>query len=282
MNETIIISSFYLIWAFLALAIVSAIFQKKVWVGFLAVSLSLAVFFGVLDWLGLGIFFAGLGLSIFARNLASLPALLMHALIILWCIALGAHLFPGFNNAQVLDAVKASPNSTAFSMYLNMDKPLVVFALIVLFPEMLGKKVVIHSKTVFLVSVAALGLLPWVGMLLGLVSFEISFPDWIYLFAFNNLIFTCVAEEVFFRGYLQNKLLIYGKWVALGGSSLLFGIAHFSGGIEYILLATIAGVCFGLIYWATGRLYLAVLAHFLFNLYHLIGFTYPLAASSIN
>jgi membrane protease YdiL (CAAX protease family) len=272
------ISSFYLIWVFLALAIISAIFKKKVWIGFLAVSLILAVFFGVLDWVGLGICFAGLGLSILARNLRRLPALFTHALIILWCIALGAHLFPGFNNVQVLDAVKAGPNSLPFSMYLNIDKPLTVFALIILFPKMLNNNVVIHSKGLLLISVAALGLLPWVGILLGLVTIEFSFPVWIYLFALNNLIFTCVAEEVFFRGYLQNKLLIYGKWVALGGSSLLFGIAHFSGGVEYVLLATIAGGCFGLIYWVTGRLYLAILAHFLFNIYHLIGFTFPLAA----
>ena len=71
---------------------------------------------------------------------------------------------------------------------------------------------------------------------------------------------------------LQQKL---GAWPALVLASALFGLAHLGGGWLYAMLATVAGLLYGLIYLHTGRLWLAVLMHASLNFVHLYFFTYP-------
>ena len=46
-----------------------------------------------------------------------------------------------------------------------------------------------------------------------------------------------------------------------------------------VLLAALAGACYGLAFLLSGRLSVAILLHFLFNFAHLALFTYPLASS---
>src|SRR5690606_11879451 len=58
-------------------------------------------------------------------------------LVLLWAIALMLHLIPGFNNLKVLDQVQAGPASVPFNMYLNLDKPLVFFGLLLAWPALL-------------------------------------------------------------------------------------------------------------------------------------------------
>ncbi|MGL6500415.1 hypothetical protein ACSZOJ_19370 [Aeromonas dhakensis] len=48
------------------------------------------------------------------------------------------HLIPGFTNLKVLDQVQAGPASVPFNMYLNLDKPLVFFGLLLAWPALLG------------------------------------------------------------------------------------------------------------------------------------------------
>ena len=62
-------------------------------------------------------------------------------------------------------------------------------------------------------------------------------------------------------------------------SSILFGFAHFAGGLQYILLATIAGGFYALAYLRAGRFVASsVLTHFWVNLLHILLFTYPALA----
>ncbi|SGZ03282.1 hypothetical protein, partial [Moritella viscosa] len=85
---------------------------------------------------------------IFSYYLSSLlttkqPKLINYAglgIVVAWCVMLFMHLIPGFNNLQVLDNVKAGPESLPFSMYLNLDKPLTFFALLLAYPILLGDK----------------------------------------------------------------------------------------------------------------------------------------------
>ena len=89
--------------------------------------------------------------------------------------------------------------------------------------------------------------------------------------------FTCVAEEALFRGFIQQNLTDkFGLYIALVTTSLLFGAAHFSGGPLLIVFATLAGLGYGLVFHLTGRLWAAVLIHFLFNFSHLVFYTYPI------
>ena len=113
----------------------------------------------------------------------------------------------------------------------------------------------------------------------GLISWQPDWTPWFWVFAAGNLLNTCVAEELLFRGLLQRQLqkrLV--PLLAMAVAAVLFGIAHLAGGWAYVGVATLAGAVYGLTYYFTGRVVWAVLAHWLLNLSHLVLFTYPVAA----
>ncbi len=199
--------------------------------------------------------------------------------VLIWCAMLFLHLMPGFNNLKVLDKVVSGPQSMPFSMYLNLDKPLAFFALLFAYPKLLGEAKQVDVKRVLLIVVPLLALLPVAGFL-GALNVELSLPGWWWLFALNNLMITCVAEEALFRGVIQQSLTRRFNWkIGLAAASVLFGFAHIAGGGLLVLFATLAGLGYGLIFHITGRLWCAVLVHFLFNFVHLLVFTYPALAS---
>ena len=137
------------------------------------------------------------------------------------CTGLAAHAFPGFSNLLVLDGVVSGQLSVPFTLYFNYDKPLIIFALLLASPSMLSIRPqgVIGTRSganpdntigyrwsllpILFLSIAALGLAS------SYIRFEFSIPGWWWIFAFNNLVFTCAAEEVLFRGYIQNMIVRY-------------------------------------------------------------------------
>lgn len=104
-------------------------------------------------------------------------------------------------------------------------------------------------------------------------------PAWM----FGNLVLTCIAEEALFRGFLQHRLAHalraqrYGNVLSVVCIALLFGAAHAAGGFTFAALAALAGLGYGAIYARTQSLSAAILAHFIVNLTHFIGYTYPAA-----
>lgn len=85
-----------------------------------------------------------------------------------------------------------------------------------------------------------------------------------------------IGEETVFRGYLLTGLKIaWGKWAALALMTVVFGLFHlpayFEGGMRAgtltlaILLASLFGLLFGLVYLRTGSLWLPVILHFTWN-----------------
>ena len=199
-------------------------------------------------------------------------------LVLLWAMALTLHLVPGFDNLKVLDRVQAGPASVPFTLYLNLDKPLIFFGLLLAWPALLGPGGTMRWRplALLMLPLAALLITAW---LLGAIKPEVGLPHWWWLFAFNNLLFTCVAEEALFRGLIQQGVATRSKpWLGLLVASLLFGAAHLAGGPLLVLFAALAGVCYGLAFQLSGRLSVAILLHFLFNFAHLALFTYPLAS----
>ena len=102
-----------------------------------------------------------------------------------------------------------------------------------------------------------------------------------------NLLFVCVLEESFFRGMVQTALMRWmrrRRWpradgLGLIGASLLFGAVHLGGGAAFALLATLAGLGYGAVYYWTGRIHYAVLLHFAVNAVHQIAFAAPTVVS---
>ena len=199
-------------------------------------------------------------------------------LVLLWALALTLHLVPGFDNLKVLDRVQASPASVPFTLYLNLDKPLIFFGLLLAWPALLGPGGAIRWRplALLILPLAALLITAWQ---LGALKPEVGLPHWWWLFALNNLVFTCVAEEALFRGFIQQGVASRSKpWLGLLVASLLFGAAHLAGGPLLVLLAALAGACYGLAFLLSGRLSVAIAIHFLFNFAHLALFTYPLTS----
>ncbi|MNZ32616.1 CAAX amino terminal protease self- immunity [compost metagenome] len=199
-------------------------------------------------------------------------------LVLLWAMALTLHLVPGFDNLKVLDRVQAGPASVPFTLYLNLDKPLIFFGLLLAWPALLGPGGTMRWRplALLILPLAALLITAWQ---LGALKPEVGLPHWWWLFAFNNLVFTCVAEEALFRGFIQQGVASRSKpWLGLLVASLLFGAAHLAGGPLLVLFAALAGACYGLAFLLSGRLSVAIAIHFLFNFAHLALFTYPLAS----
>lgn len=210
----------------------------------------------------------------------------MNIVIVITGLSLLSHAIPWFHKVILLDAAKISENSSPFSMYLNIDK---VIAGIILFINIgLYKderipdfKAIIWTIgllifcTVFLMSL---------GMLSGYIRFDFKIPEVLLIWCLINLFFVCFAEEVIFRGVIQNYLmqLFAHKYLSLAISSLIFGLMHFKGGVVYIILASIAGFFYGLTYQKTNRISCAIFMHFGFNLMHIIFFTYPSAIKIVS
>ena len=99
----------------------------------------------------------------------------------------------------------------------------------------------------------------------------------------DNLVFTCVLEESFFRGIVQTALIRgfadrgWSPAAPLGiiAASLLFGAVHVGGGGAFMLLATVAGLGYGAAYYLTGRIHDAVAVHFAVNAVHMLCLAAP-------
>ena len=279
-----ILDSAIWLWVPLILAIGAVFFRQKV-VALVLLGLTLlsALFIGRIELTAFVSTLVVLGvayrLPMLASNQKTKPVYYLGwSVVIIWCVMLFVHVIPGFNNLQVLDKVTAGPLSAPFSMYLNLDKPLALFALFLAYPFLLGSEAKGRVKPALLVMIPLLSLLP-IAAMLGALKPELSLPSWWWLFALNNLILTCVAEEALFRGFVQQSLSRRFDWrLGLVIASILFGLAHFAGGPLLIVFATLAGLGYGLVFHFTGRLWCAVLAHFLFNFCHLVFFTYPILA----
>ncbi len=216
---------------------------------------------------------AGLLVNRSARWLQSIG----HALFLLLALGLALHWLPGFQGAKVIDQAVFSAGALPFSMYLNLDKPLIGFWLLLACPWVLGtvgkRPMAGLALTLPAVIAACLG----GAWLLGIVAWAPKWPAQTWIWALNNLLLVSLTEELLFRGYIQGGLerLLHNRTLALLLASGLFGLAHLGAGWPWMLLATLAGLGYGLAY-RQGGLYAAVLCHFALNLSHFVGFTYPM------
>lgn len=81
-----------------------------------------------------------------------------------------------------------------------------------------------------------------------------------------TFLLVAIPEEMFFRGVLQNLLETRCKpWIAIGVTSVLFGLSHFNKGAvfnwRYVLLASIAGIFYGRAWSARHRVLASVITH---------------------
>ena len=236
-------------------------------------SLASIVTFGVLTYL------------FYQKNFStSIKTLLFFSILILTILTF-LHKVPGYDNWQAVKDIKLSKNSAAFEMWFNFDKPLIAFFLL-LFAYKPASKIVQYKEILnrsFLFFVPLLTALFIFGTAIGYVVFEPKMPSFtlILLWMVKMLFFTVIAEEFFFRFFIQNNLTaIFKKFkhAEIWGlilASLIFGLFHFSGGWAFVFLAFISGLLYGGVYLRTKYIESAILLHFLVNLTHFFFFSYP-------
>jgi uncharacterized protein len=201
--------------------------------------------------------------------------------IIALTVLLGMHALPGFNNYRVAQGVVLTPGAAPYTLYLNFDKTGAgVLLLGIVYQGLLrsAKDWRLASKRAAPLIVINIAVLILLALPLGYLTFDPKWSALFWIWAPVNLLFTCVAEEAFFRGFIQREIanaLPRFPWLAVGVSALLFGLAHFAGGWMYVLLATVAGAGYAIIFHRTQRVEMSILAHFALNATHFLLFTYP-------
>lgn len=209
--------------------------------------------------------------------------LALEVVLTLLLIGFFLHLIPGFYNPVLFSKVILSAEAAPFSLYANFDKAAAGLVLLVFFCQRStswqeSKVVLIRTLPIAFVTVFGLIL---TALVLNYVKLDFKFSWVTIVFLTVNLVFTCVAEEAFFRGFIQTRLhqlfssTKFCSYLTVLCSGLLFGVAHLAGGIIYVGVATLAGLGYAYAYFVTQRIEAPILTHFALNAMHFVGFTYP-------
>lgn len=257
---------------------------KSPWLWLLAAASGSALIAGYLSAAGV----AGLGLlavlAYFARRAwRRWQVILYSAATAFLALALALHWMPGFNNPVLVANIRFSADAAPFSQFANLDKAAAGLVLLALLCKraanatewgaLLRRSARIAAGTAVAAMIAA--------MAFGQVRFDPKLPAYTPVFLATNLLFTCVSEEAFFRGFLQERIarglerVPHGRILSVAGSGLLFGAAHAAGGLTYVMLATLAGLGYAYAYATTQRVEAPIIVHFVVNAVHFLGFTYP-------
>lgn len=199
--------------------------------------------------------------------------------VVLW------RLVPGIDNFYMGD-MTLKEGSIPLTLWWNIDKPLLSILILGLVPF---SKLSLHDwrtvilRTLPVIVVCALCLAP-LALCAQMVRWSPGLPAMASQLLIRNLIFVVIAEEVFYRFFLQNALynlahyFKLSRWWALTAITFLFAVCgHASGGPLYAAFAGIAGFFYGYAYHTTKRIEAAVIVHFSINVLHMLLFTYPLA-----
>jgi len=211
---------------------------------------------------------------------------LLMCLSITMAILLALHLLPGFRNPRLYDGIRLSTNSIPFKQYLNFDKGTAGLFLLAAFCARISKASdlkFVFNRFIYAIILFTPAIVIGTAVAFGAVRFDPKIPVLAVAFLGANLLFTCVAEEAFFRGVFQERLSqIFGeknifRWLPVLLSTIFFAGMHFDGGIPYMILVALAGLGYSLAYAISRRIEAAILAHFILNAVHFLFFTYPLA-----
>ena len=194
----------------------------------------------------------------------------------IFALAMALALLPGFHRVELLAPQVLSAGAVPYAVAVGFPKVVTgILILGLINPTLLSRqglgRVLVRAAPVFAGTVA---LVMACAPAIGYTAFA---PQWTTLFllwAPINLFFTCLAEEAFFRGFVQQEL---ARWriAALIIAAILFGLAHVAGGISYVLAGIVAGVGYGWAFHRTQRIEAAIAVHFGVNAVHFLLFVYP-------
>ena len=204
---------------------------------------------------------------------------------VLVAFGLAVRLFPGFPQVVFIDGLRLTPDATPMRLTAHFDAGVAGLVLMAFYccPAQTWSELKSAAVPALWISAVTTSLVIALSCVVGFVRPEFKLPSFTGWHLAKILLWTCVMEEAFFRGVVQgglaNTAFIQSRphlrWLPLVLASVLFGLAHATGGATYIVLAGLAGLGYGYAFQATGRIEAAMFAHFLLNATHFIGFTYP-------
>lgn len=262
------------------------------WIAALAAAVLAGILTGALHWLTaiwLAIL-AALALTyVRVRDHATLPnkpvwQTLAGLVFAVYALAMSLALLPGFHRVELVAPQVLSEGAAPYGISVGFPKVATGIIILGLINPLLVRswrelgRVLARAVPVYALT-AIVGMTVVIGM--GYSSFAPKWTSMFLLFAPVNLFFTCMSEEAFFRGYIQHELSRIGSTPALAAgialtvAAILFGLAHFAGGVQYIIAAAVAGLGYGWAFLRTQRIEAAMAVHFGVNATHFLLFTYP-------
>ena len=202
-------------------------------------------------------------------------------LFLVYGLAMALPLLPGFIRVELVAPQALSAGAEPYGISVGFPKVVVGILILGLINPVLSRRglgeVLAKAAPVWLFTTVLVIIFT---LALGYTAFA---PKWTALFllwAPINLFFTCLAEEAFFRGYIQHELAGASRApfmpvVALVVAALLFGLLHYKGGATYVVAGVIAGLGYGWAFLRTRRIEAAMAVHFGVNATHFLLFVYP-------
>ena len=281
----------YLPFVLLLTAVIGLWIHRTVWIAALAAAVLAGIFTGALHWLA-AIWIALLAALAIAytriRDGSSPNKPLWQTLVGLvfffYALAMGLALLPGFYRVVLAQPVVLSAGAAPHGISVGFPKVATGIIILGLINPLLCVswrelgRVLARALPVFAIT-ATVGMA--VVLLMGYTSFAPKWTTLFLLFAPVNLFFTCLSEEAFFRGFVQHELSRIGSrpvlaaGIGLTVGAILFGLAHFGGGTNYVIAAAVAGLGYGWAFMRTQRIEAAMAVHFGVNAVHFLLFTYP-------
>lgn len=193
------------------------------------------------------------------------------------------HEIPYFYNWNIISKYSINGNKE-FSLWLNFDKYIFIYILYLFFtnkttPLPYNNQKIKNSQIIlfFIITIFFLTIL---SLLLKMVEFDYKIDEILVIWAINNLLITCVAEELFFRGFFQNNLtkyLIKFKYkdsASILITSIFFGAMHLISW-KFAIVAFFASIFYCLIFKITKDIRYSIFLHFIVNFIHFVFFSYP-------
>jgi uncharacterized protein len=263
-----------------------------IWLLFLLAACGVGWYFGRLGPTAI----AALGILLFTTFLANnsqwgVPLrILGFVCTLVLALALALHYIPGFSRPSLF-SLRLGDSRIPYTLYANFDKGaagLILLALWVHTQKSGGALASSLGRNVHWILLAAA--LPMVvAYFFGLKpDFKLGWYTPVFLMV--NLLFVCVAEEIFFRQMVQQPLMNrlggagMGAFMATLLTAILFALAHFGllkvfsgdAAAKALGLMFVAGFAYAWIYQITRSVECAIATHFLVNAIHFIGFRYPM------
>lgn len=252
------------------------------------ISLLLAFISGIISYIGILItILSGLFIYLIYRYKGKkITSIILFAITTIFLLLNYMHILPGFHNICIIKNIHISLDAIPFTLYLNYNSLILTYFIILFSSEInLLDKLNNISATIKLGSlyglIAILILLP-ISYIFGFIRYDFKLTNYTLVFIFVNLIFTCIPEEIFWRGFVQTKIKTYtSPIVAVLITSLMFALIHIIfAGIFFAILAFVASIVYGLAYIKTRKIEVSIICHYLVNVGQFIFFTYPILSST--